>query len=134
MSNKKETENFGLLLSVILLLLSHYFGYKNHDIAARRILIAGITVFLIYIIKPGLIVYIQKPWLAIANVISTIVTSVILTVIYYVFFVPYAMLLKLFKVRFFKQFHAATDSFWIDKKPPKDVSGKAKIKYYERQF
>ncbi|MBU0580396.1 MAG: hypothetical protein KKA19_04390, partial [Candidatus Margulisbacteria bacterium] len=132
--DKKELEKFGFLLSAILFLLSHWFRHKDHLIASKWLLIVGLIVFFISIISPKAIILIQKPWMALANIIGETITKILLTVIYYIFFVPYALLLKIFGVKFFKTFHSKQDTYWIDKPPPKELDPKKKIKFYERQF
>lgn len=68
-----------------------------------------------------------KFWKIITEFIGHVISLIILSLVYYLLFIPYALALKLFKVRLVKTFPKDIDSYWIDKPVPKPRN-------YERQF
>ena len=128
--SEKELQIFGLTLGGILLLLSHLFLRREHFGASKFCVIAGLIVFVTALFLPRSIRFIQGPWMIVATKIGDTVTAIILAIVYYVFIMPYILLLRLCGVGFFHRFPKKAASYWIDKKPWK-LEG---LKRYERQF
>ena len=132
--SKKELKQFGFLLSSILLLVGYLFFHKEHVTAAIYCLGFSLTILVTTIFAPHLLRYIQKPWMAFARFMNDIVTAIMMGLVFYIFFTPYALLLKLFKIKFLKQFPNGAATYWIDKKTKVFNSVEEKIQSYERQF
>jgi hypothetical protein len=134
-SNQKNQEQiFGLTLSSILLLLSHLFLRREHFVVSKDLLITGIVILVLSLFWPKTIIFIQRPWEKVTTAIGSFVTAIILALVYYVFIVPYTLLIKLMGTRFFKKAPKGSTSYWLPKPHKSPAVAANALAPYERQF
>jgi hypothetical protein len=133
MTENSSSTIFGLILSFLLLLLVFISG--NHFHFSKIFLVAGaVTLFLLSVLMPRSIRLIEIPWLKTADLISHLITILILGIFYYLFFTPYARLLKMFGIKFLKtNFLERQSSYWADCEKH-SLSRSKLLKQYRRQF
>ena len=123
-------QDFGKTLTIILFLLSIFWGYQEHPQAAKYLMYSAFVFAFVSLFVPRAIKYLYVYWLKLANIISQIVTKVILFVLYFGFIVPYSLLVKLFKGDLLnKKIDSSKSTYWIDKD-----SDLVNLDKYRRQF
>ena len=121
--NKKYNRNFGILISIILILFFIYDYYKTSNINLYFIFSAGIVLF-ISIIKPRWIYPASFLWFNLGVFLSRTLSPIILFIIFYFLITPISLILKLFKIGpSKKKFLIKRKSFWIDRlEQPKNMN------------
>jgi Na+/H+-dicarboxylate symporter len=119
--SKKLPSNisFGFLFAGIFALLSAYTGYKGGD--ALRIygwLLAGIVVGLVAVAFPNLLTPFNKAWMKLGDLMSKVVSPLVLGVIFFVLITPIALIGRLFGRDELRLKKANMNSYWIERVPP----------------
>ena len=112
-SNKK----FGLFFSLVFILLGTYFLLFNKILILSYFFYTlGLIFFLISLIKPSILIILNKLWMKFGHLIGRIVSPIVLGIIFYGIFTPVAIFMRLFgrdelKIRLNK-----AKSLWVNKK------------------
>lgn len=128
-SDKKELRKFGYTIGIVLLVIgfvSLYFGKPSHT----YLIGFGILFCFLGLIYPSLLKHVHKIWMSLAVVLGFIMTRIILSLLFYLVFMPMRFIARIFGKKFIDlNFKEKTDSYW----------NKREIKMYEsidteRQF
>src|SRR6266576_4123854 len=93
----RTEREFGLIVGGVLLLLSSWWIYRGkfHSAAQITLPVAAVLV-LLGIIFPRALVYPNKAWMALAEVLSFISTRIILAFVYFAIMTPIGVVKRLF--------------------------------------
>lgn len=94
-ADTKTVKQFGLILSLILVVLGGLALWRGHHQYKFEWPIA-IVVFAVAMITPNLLVFIYRPWMMVAEVISWVVLRLILGIFFYLILTPINLGMKLF--------------------------------------
>ncbi|MFH1727684.1 MAG: SxtJ family membrane protein [Pseudomonadota bacterium] len=126
---KKELRNFGLLIGGILGLIAIYLFWKEKSSFAYFIAFS-LTSLILSLLFPFTLKYPHKFWIGLSNVISWVMTRIILIILFYLILTPIAFLAKLIRKNFLDlKIDKTIPSYWI-KKENKQIN----ISDYEKQF
>ena len=112
-SNKK----FGLFFSLVFILLGTYFLLFNKILILSYFFYTlGLIFILISLIKPSILIILNKLWMKFGHLIGRIISPIVLGIIFYGIFTPVAIFMRLFgrdelKIRLNK-----AKSLWVNKK------------------
>lgn len=114
--------SFALLLSVILLLISLYPLIYSGKIISWLSYTALITLLLGFFYS-SIFSYPLKLWIKFGYFLGSVVSPVIMAIIFFLIFTPMGMILKLFGVDLLLENRKQnSDSFWIKRsKPPESM-------------
>jgi hypothetical protein len=104
---------FGLVVGGVLLLLSSWWIYRGkfHSVSQFTLPIAALLLIL-GIIFPRALVYPNRAWMALAEVLSFISTRIILAFVYFVVITPIGVVKRLFGWDPLHRRAAASESYW----------------------
>ena len=129
-SDRQDLKKFGITMGVILCLLGLLLWWRGREIYPY--LLAGGAIFLLLgwsaplVLKP-----IQKVWMTLALILGWIMTRIILSVLFFIVFVPIGWIARIFGKEFLDQkFDPKADSYWIRRDSKKTETKEA----YEKQF
>lgn len=95
-ADTKTVKRFGLILSLILTVLGVIAFLRGHHQYKFEWPLAAASLIL-SLAAPGLLVYIYRPWMMVAEVISWVVLRLILGVFFYLVLTPVNLVMKLLK-------------------------------------
>ncbi len=128
---RKELRKFGLLVGGILALIGLLFLWRGrHEIA--RIVLWSIGGFLIVFgaIAPIVLKPIYVAWMKFAFVLGWVNSRILLSIIFFVFFTPMALIQRVFgRDALHQRMDKGTDSYWIKRSPIASIK-----EHCERQF
>jgi hypothetical protein len=84
-STRRDLRNFGLTVGIVLLLIGAALWYFDKT-SFRYFLIIGAALAVTGLILPKILLPLQKVWMALAVVLSWIVTRIILAIMFYIVF------------------------------------------------
>ena len=128
---RKELRKFGLLVGGILALIGLLFLWRGrHEIV--RIVLWSIGGFLIVFgaIAPMVLKLIYVAWMKFAFVLGWVNSRILLSIIFFVFFTPMALIQRVFgRDALHQRMDKGTDSYWIKRSPIASIK-----EHCERQF
>ena len=136
MARKKKTQarqarEFGVALAALVLLLSAAFYFIGHH-PIRAYVAIGVSVLsltLTFLAFPVWMAFFRR-WMIFAEFMGMVMSTVILTLFFYLFFAPIALLVRLFgKKTLDLSWQDGRKSYWIDKTQSPNT-----LERYERQF
>lgn len=109
----RTEREFGLVVGGVLLLLSSWWIYRGkfHSISQVTLPIAALLVIL-GIIFPRALVYPNRAWMALAEVLSFVSTRIILAFVYFVVITPIGVVKRFFGWDPLHRRAAASESYW----------------------
>ena len=109
----RAEREFGLIVGGVLLLLSSWWIYRSkfHSATQFTLPVAGVLV-LLGIIFPRALVYPNKAWMALAEVLSFISTRIILAFVYFAILTPIGVVKRLFGWDPLNRRAARGDTYW----------------------
>ena len=109
----RAEREFGLIVGGMLLLLSSWWIYRHkfHSISQITFPIAALLLIL-GIIFPRALVYPNRAWMALAEVLSFISTRIILAFVYFVVITPIGVVKRFFGWDPLHRRAAASESYW----------------------
>ena len=109
----RAEREFGLIVGGVLLLLSSWWIYRGkfHSATQFTLPVAGMLV-LLGIIFPRALVYPNKAWMALAEVLSFISTRIILAFVYFAILTPIGVVKRLFGWDPLNRRAARGDTYW----------------------
>ena len=128
-SGKKELRKFGITVGIVLGLLGGLLLWHDRDFYYYFFIISGVLIAL-GLIAPILLKPVYKAWMALAFVLSWVMTRLILVLLYYIFFTSIGFFARLLNRDILAlKFDPAASSYWI----PKGTSGYNR-ESYEHQY
>jgi len=109
----RAEREFGLIVGGVLLLLSSWWIYRGkfHSATQFTLPVAGVLV-LLGIIFPRALVYPNKAWMALAEVLSFISTRIILAFVYFAILTPIGVVKRLLGWDPLNRRAARGDTYW----------------------
>lgn len=109
---RRERE-FGLIVGGVLLLLSAWWAYRGKFPAlSKYFIITGALLVLLGLVLPRALVWPNKAWMALAEVLSFISTRIILGFIFFGLVTPIGFIKRLMGWDPLHRRAAASDSYW----------------------
>src|SRR3989442_1697639 len=111
-SARAERE-FGLIVGGMLLLLSSWWIYRGKFHSATQLTLPLASLLLLLgVIFPRALVYPNKVWMVLAEVLSFISTRIVLAFVYFAILTPIGVVKRLFGWDPLNRRAAASDSYW----------------------
>lgn len=109
----RAEREFGLIVGGVLLLLSAWWLYRGklHEVRQITIAIGGLLV-LLGVVVPRALVWPNKAWMALAEVLAFISTRIILGFVFFAIVTPIGFIKRLFGWDPLHRRAAANDSYW----------------------
>ena len=117
-----QLRKFGLTMAVPLLLLWGLAWWRNRPLTADWLLGFAIGFLVLALVYPRGLAPIEKAWMALAGVLSVVVTYIILTLTFFLVITPFGLIMRLFGADLLKlKFDRKRTSYW----DPVDPDGPA---------
>ena len=114
-SGKKELRKFGITVGIVLGLLGGLLLWHDRDFYYYFFIISGVLIAL-GLIAPILLKPVYKAWMALAFVLSWVMTRLILVLLYYIFFTSIGFFARLLNRDILAlKFDPGASSYWIPK-------------------
>jgi hypothetical protein len=121
---------FGLIVGGIFLLLSGWWIYRGKFHSVSQVTLPlGAVLVLLGLVFPRLLVYPNKAWMALAEVLSFVSTRVILAFVYFVIVTPIGFVKRLFGWDPLNRRAPKSESYW---RPYSDRQKNPR--HYEKMF
>ena len=116
---------FAVGLTIIIRLASGHWNFQTPLLVAGGVFLAAVISWLI----PAIALPVYRFWFFMVCIIDSVITTVVLTVLFYVVLFPAGLLYRIFKPKAFrKKPDAARTSYWDDVQPIQDM------RRYYRQY
>ena len=112
-----SNKNFGTFFGSIFLLIAAYFFIFTSSKIYFTFLLIGILFFIIAFTFPVILKPLNIMWMFIGFVLSLIVSPIVLGIIYFLMFTPYAMFMKIFGRDYLRIKNRNFSSFWRNREP-----------------
>ncbi len=110
----RAEREFGLIVGGVLLLLSGWWLYRGKfPTLSHFTLPLGGLLILLGLIFPAALVWPNKAWMALAEVLSFVTTRIILAFVFFVIVTPIGFVKRLFGWDPLHRRAAASDSYWL---------------------
>ncbi len=112
--SRRAEREFGLIVGGVLLLLSGWWLYRGKfpTLSHFTFPLGGLLV-LLGLIFPAALVWPNKAWMALAEVLSFVTTRIILAFVFFVIVTPIGVSKRLFGWDPLHRRAAASDSYWL---------------------
>ena len=128
-SEKSDLRKFGITVGIILLVISGFLFWKEKE-SFQIFLSIGIILFLTAIVIPVVLKPFYWIWMVFATILGSIMTRVILSLLFYVMFTPIGLALRFFGKQFLElRWDKSKDSYWNFK-----TNEHLQKEKYEKQF
>lgn len=112
--SRRAEREFGLIVGGVLLLLSGWWLYRGKlPMVTQVTLPLGGLLVLLGLIFPAALVWPNKAWMALAEVLSFVSTRIILAFVFFGIVTPIGLIKRLFGWDPLHRRAAASDSYWI---------------------
>src|SRR2546421_10208064 len=109
----RTEREFGLIVGGLLLLLASWWIYRGKFHTVSQITLPIAALFLWFgIIFPRALVYPNKAWMALAEVLSFVSTRIVLAFVYFAVITPIGVVKRLFGWDPLNRRAAASESYW----------------------
>ena len=113
----QQPRKFGLSVGGVLLLFAAIAYWRGHLTLAPILAVPGGLLALGGVLFPGLLVPVERRWMAAAMVIGTFNTRVLLTVVYYLLITPIGLVFRLLGRDPLDRHPQTGDSYWTRRSP-----------------
>ncbi len=111
-SDKKELRKFGYTIGIALLVIGTALLWSGKP-SSPYFISLGVINCLIGLIYPFLLKPVHKIWMSFSVVLGFIMTRIILTILFYLVFMPMRFIARIFGKKFIDlNFQEETDSYW----------------------
>ena len=121
-TGKGKLRNFGILLAGLCIAIFGYlllFGSGSIESSSWLLGIA-LLFFLLGLLSPAGLKWPYKVWMGIAFILGSIISRIVLTIVFWFFITPIAVVARLFGKRFFISYNdAGMKSYWIERSSKK---------------
>ena len=106
----KQCKDTGIILAILFL----YFSIRNND---KTLFTATFIILLLVLIYPIVFKYLAVIWFGFSHLLGTVMTKILLTIIFFIVVAPVSMIRKLMSKDSMnlKEFKKSTKSVWIDR-------------------
>ena len=109
----RAEREFGLIVGGVLLLLSLWWVYRGKfPVVSPITLPVGAALVLLGLVFPKALVWPSRAWLALAEVLSFVMTRIILAFVFFVIVTPIGVVKRLFGWDPLHRRAGASDSYW----------------------
>ena len=124
-SNKK----FGLFFSIVFLLIGIYYYFLSVIILAILFLSLALFFLILTITRPKLLLPLNKLWMRLGLILGSIISPIMLGIIFFGLFTPIAILMRLFSRDELRLKLKPQSSFWRIRDTSKQV-----VESFKNQF
>ena len=118
MGGKNINRSFGILISIVFLIVAIYPLIKSEDIRIWALFVAAIF-FLIANLVPKILSFPRKIWIKFGLLLGSIVSPIIMVIIYVFTIVPVGLLTRLLgKDLLMQRFDKNINSYWVERSEP----------------
>jgi polyferredoxin len=129
-STKGELRKFGLVVGGVFALIAALFWWRGSEYSWIFVTLAA-PLILLGAVKPGLLKWVYLAWMTLGLALGLIVSTVLLTLFYYLLLTPVGLLARLFGKDFLdRKIQPEAESYWRKR----EASGPKPPKNYEQQF
>ena len=112
--SRRAEREFGLIVGGVLLLLSGWWIYRGKFVTFSQITLAvGSLLVLLGLVFPAALVWPNKAWMALAEVLAFVSTRIILAFVFFGIVTPIGFIKRLFGWDPLHRRAAASDSYWV---------------------
>jgi Saxitoxin biosynthesis operon protein SxtJ len=126
----RELRRFGFLVGGVLGLLGLFLGWRGLSMSPW-LLVSGTVLMGLGLLRPGWLEWVYIPWMGVALALGTVMSAVLLTLLFLAVLTPMAGLARALKKDFLDlKWDRSAPSYWRrrDRPPPRRPED------YERQF
>ena len=111
-SNLPSNKKFGLFFGAIFLISGLYFFYGNKQTIAVLLIALSALFITVSLFKDDLLFPLNKLWMRLGILLGTIVSPIVLAILFFFMFTPIAIGMKIFKRDELMLKPSNADSFW----------------------
>jgi hypothetical protein len=111
-SNLPSNKKFGLFFGAIFLISGLYFFYGNEQTIAMLLIALSALFIAVSLFKDDLLFPLNKLWMRLGILLGTIVSPIVLAILFFLMFTPIAIGMKIFKRDELMLKPSNADSFW----------------------
>ena len=111
-SNLPSNKKFGLFFGAIFLISGLYFFYGNKQTIAVLLIALSALFITVSLFKDDLLFPLNKLWMRLGILLGTIVSPIVLAILFFFMFTPVAIGMKIFKRDELMLKPSNADSFW----------------------
>jgi len=116
--SSSSEKSFGIVFAVVFLLIALYPLLDSRGVYIWALVTSGVFVFLAYVF-PKVLSVPNKLWFKLGMLIGSIVTPIIMTIIYIFTVLPIGIFMKVIKKDLLNQkIDANAESYWIERDKP----------------
>lgn len=113
----RELRRFGFVMTLPLLVIGIILFWRGKE-GAPYVIGLAFLFSLAALVSPSVLRPVEHAWMALARVLSIVMTYVILTLTYYLIITPMGLILRLFgKDLLQKKYKSANTSYWVPVEP-----------------
>ncbi len=117
-TNKNSNRSFGIVFSIVFLIIAFYPLINNDDIRKWSLIISIIFLVLGYF-KSGILTPLNSLWYKFGIFLGKIVSPIVLGMIYFFIVTPTSILMRVFKKDLLNLKFSNNNSYWLKKQGPK---------------
>ena len=110
-------KNFGTFFGFIFLILGTYFYVFTESTLEIYFFIISAAFFLSAFLFPSILKPLNIAWMFIGFILSMIISPIVLGIIYFLMFTPYAIFMKIFGRDYLRIHDKKFSSFWRKREP-----------------
>lgn len=113
-----SNRSFGLLFTGVFALTGTYLWWRGHE-GAAYVYGAAALCAVVTAVRPDLLAPFNRAWMAFGALLHRIVSPIVLGIMYFAVFTPFAFVMRLTgRDVLRRRFDAAAASYWIPREPP----------------
>lgn len=113
-TSRRAEREFGLIVGGVMLLLSGWWIYRGKFVTFSQLTLAlGSLLVLLGLVFPAALVWPNKVWMALAEVLAFVSTRIILAFVFFGIVTPIGFIKRLFGWDPLHRRAAASDSYWV---------------------
>jgi len=130
-TEERRAREFGVALAILALLAAAGFYYiGRHPVRAYvAVGVSTLSLLMTFLAFPVWLAFFRR-WMVLAEFMGMVMSTVFLTIFFYLFFTPIALIMRLFGKKMLDlSWPGRQDSYWIEKSETPST-----LERYERQF
>ncbi len=128
-TTRRDLRKFGLLVGGVCLLLAGWTLFRHKPIWPY-LLTPGALLFVLGLVLPRSLLWVYRAWMAIAFTLGLIVSTIVLTLFYFLVMTPIGLLARLFGKDFLSlKMDRQSKTYWLPRERPVATAAE-----YEQQF
>jgi hypothetical protein len=124
----KDLKLFILALAIVLSLISIRLAFINKQEFGRFLKFGALLLFAIGMLRPKIFWPVYRCWMVLAKAISTLITAILLILVFYLVITPIGLFLRLFGKDLLGLKMDDNDSYWFKKE--ESISKESYLKQY----